>query len=141
MTYVKPRQTKLEAAGTHGQTRRQGRAGNGREFRNRPGDFRATAGSSPYIASKGGVLMLMKTAALDYANSNIRVNAVCPGLTRTAILDSLNAEQLVDLEQRSPLGRMNTPEEVAALSLFLASDDSVGITGSSYIIDGGRCAG
>jgi NAD(P)-dependent dehydrogenase (short-subunit alcohol dehydrogenase family) len=69
------------------------------------------------------------------------VNAVCPGMTHTAILDQLSPEQLGLMAQRSPLGRMNTPEEVAALTLFLSSDESSGITGAAYIIDGGRSAG
>ena len=105
------------------------------------GSFRASPGSSAYITSKGGLLMLTRTAALEYIQDNIRVNAVCPGLTRTPILNSLSPEALGEMGKRSPLGRMNTPEEVASLTLFLASDESVGITGASYIIDGGRCAG
>jgi NAD(P)-dependent dehydrogenase (short-subunit alcohol dehydrogenase family) len=106
------------------------------------GSFRASPGSSPYITSKGGMLMLTRTAALEYIRDNIRVNAVCPGMTHTAILDQLSPEQLgLLLAQRSPLGRMNTPEEVAALTLFLSSDESSGITGAAYIIDGGRSAG
>jgi NAD(P)-dependent dehydrogenase (short-subunit alcohol dehydrogenase family) len=105
------------------------------------GSFRATPGSAPYVSSKGGMLMLTRVAALDYARDNLRVNAVCPGMTQTSMLDALNKQQLAQLEARSPLGRMNTPEEVAALTLFLASDESAGITGASYIIDGGRCAG
>jgi NAD(P)-dependent dehydrogenase (short-subunit alcohol dehydrogenase family) len=105
------------------------------------GSFRASPGSSPYITSKGGLLMLTRTAALEYVQDNIRVNAVCPGMTETSILSSLSPEQMAEMNKRSPLGRMNTPEEVAALTLFLASDESSGITGAAYIIDGGRCAG
>ena len=105
------------------------------------GSFRATSGAAPYISSKGGMLMLTRVAALDYARDNLRVNAVCPGMTQTSILDGLNEQQLAQLENRSPLGRMNTAEEVASLTLFLASDESIGITGASYIIAGGRCAG
>jgi NAD(P)-dependent dehydrogenase (short-subunit alcohol dehydrogenase family) len=105
------------------------------------GSFRASPGSSPYITSKGGLLMLTRTAALEYVQDNIRVNAVCPGMTQTSILNALSPEQIVEMNKRSPLGRMNTPEEVAALTLFLASDESSGITGAAYIIDGGRCAG
>ena len=105
------------------------------------GSFRATPGSSPYISSKGGLLLLTRTAALEYARDNIRVNAVCPGLTHTAILDSLSEQQLAELAAQLPLGRMNTAEEVASLTLFLASDEASGITGASYVIDGGRGAG
>src|SRR5262249_16715684 len=102
---------------------------------------RASPGSSAYITSKGGLLMLTRTAALEYVQDNIRVNAVCPGMTATPILNVLSPEQIVAMNKRSPLGRMNTPEEVASLTLFLASDESSGITGAAYIIDGGRCAG
>jgi meso-butanediol dehydrogenase / (S,S)-butanediol dehydrogenase / diacetyl reductase len=105
------------------------------------GSFRASPGSSAYITSKGGLLMLTRTAALEYVQDNIRVNAVCPGMTETSILSALSPEQIVEMGKRSPLGRMNTPEEVASLTLFLASDESTGITGAAYIIDGGRCAG
>jgi NAD(P)-dependent dehydrogenase (short-subunit alcohol dehydrogenase family) len=105
------------------------------------GSFRASPGSSPYITSKGGMLMLTRTAALEYVKDNIRVNAVCPGMTHTAILDQLSPEQFGQLAERSPLGRLNTPQEVASLTLFLSSDESSGITGAAYIIDGGRSAG
>jgi meso-butanediol dehydrogenase / (S,S)-butanediol dehydrogenase / diacetyl reductase len=105
------------------------------------GSFRASPGSSAYISSKGGLLMLTRTAALEYVQDNIRVNAVCPGMTETEILKALSPEQMAEMNKRSPLGRMNTPEEVASLTLFLASDESSGITGAAYIIDGGRCAG
>jgi NAD(P)-dependent dehydrogenase (short-subunit alcohol dehydrogenase family) len=105
------------------------------------GSFRASPGSSPYIASKGGQLMLTRTAALEYVQDNIRVNAVCPGVTRTGILDNLPDDLMQTLSERVPMGRLCTPEEVASLALFLASDEASHITGASYIIDGGRSAG
>jgi meso-butanediol dehydrogenase / (S,S)-butanediol dehydrogenase / diacetyl reductase len=105
------------------------------------GSFLASPGSSPYIASKGGQLQLMKTAALECIKDNIRVNAVCPGVTRTAILDGLPDELMHVLSSRVPMGRLCTPEEVASLALFLASDEASHITGAAYIIDGGRSAG
>ena len=105
------------------------------------GSFRATALSSPYIASKGAVLMMTRAAALDYAGDNIRVNAVCPGTTNTDILANSTPELIEILVARAPQGRLGEPEEVAALVAFLASDEAPHITGGSYIIDGGRCAG
>ena len=104
------------------------------------GSFRATPGSSAYITSKGGLLMLTRTAALEYVNDGIRVNAVCPGVTRTEILAKVPDEFQQMLTSRVPMGRMGTPEEVAALTLFLASDEASYITGAAYIIDGGRGA-
>jgi NAD(P)-dependent dehydrogenase (short-subunit alcohol dehydrogenase family) len=104
------------------------------------GSFRATPGSSAYITSKGGLLMLTRTAALEYVDDNIRVNAVCPGVTRTEILANLPPEMTEMLTSRVPMGRMGTPEEVASLTLFLASDEASYITGAAYIIDGGRSA-
>ncbi|MDB5672626.1 MAG: short-chain dehydrogenase/reductase [Alphaproteobacteria bacterium] len=105
------------------------------------GSFRATALSSPYITSKGAVLMMTRAAAVDYARDNIRVNAVCPGTTRTEILANSSPELIEMLVSRSPQGRLGEPEEVAALVAFLVSDEAPHITGGSYIIDGGRCAG
>ena len=105
------------------------------------GSFRATPGSSAYITSKGGMLLLTRTAALEYVRDNIRVNAVCPGVTATDILSNASDEIKQMLVARVPMGRMGTPEEVASLTLFLASDEASYITGAAYIIDGGRGAG
>ena len=105
------------------------------------GSFRASAGSAPYISSKGGMLMLTRTAALDYVKMNIWVNAVGPGVTDTEILNDVPAETRQKLLARVPMGRMGTSDEVASLALFLASDEATYITGASYVIDGGRSAG
>ena len=105
------------------------------------GSFRASPGSAAYITSKGGMLLLTRTAALEYVKDKIRVNAVCPGVTSTEILTNVPQEVVDMLTARVPMGRMTTPEEVASLTLFLASDEASGITGAAYIIDGGRSAG
>ena len=104
------------------------------------GSFRASPGSSAYITSKGGLLMLTRTAALEYVNDGIRVNAVCPGVTRPRSSPTCLRKYQQMLTARVPMGRMGTPEEVAALTLFLASDEASYITGAAYIIDGGRGA-
>jgi NAD(P)-dependent dehydrogenase (short-subunit alcohol dehydrogenase family) len=105
------------------------------------GGFRATPGSSPYITSKGAQVMMTRVAALEYVEDGIRVNAVCPGTTQTAILDGSTPEMLEMLSARIPMGRLGGPDEVANLALFLASDQASYITGQCYVIDGGRSAG
>lgn len=104
------------------------------------GSFRATALSSPYITSKGAVLMMTRAAAVDYATDNIRVNAVCPGTTNTEILAGSSQDVIDMLVARAPQRALVEPEEVAALVAFLASDEAPHITGGSYLIDAGRSA-
>ena len=104
------------------------------------GSYRATPLSSPYITSKGAVLMMTRAAAVDYAKDNIRVNAVCPGTTNTDILAGSSQDVIDTLVARSPQGSLVEPAEVAALVAFLASDEAPHITGGSYLIDGGRSA-
>jgi len=96
-----------------------------------------------YNASKGGVIQLTKTAALEYAKEGIRVNAVCPGVIRTPMVErflggSAEAEaQFVALE---PVGRMGTPEEVAEAVVWLCSDAASFVTGHAMPVDGGLVA-
>jgi meso-butanediol dehydrogenase/(S,S)-butanediol dehydrogenase/diacetyl reductase len=99
-------------------------------------------GMSPYNAAKGGVVNLTRSLALDLGKSGIRVNAVCPSLTRTAMTaDMLKDEQLVaKFKERIPLGRVCEPEEVAAVVAFLASEDASFITGANITVDGGVSA-
>lgn len=104
------------------------------------GSYRATALSSPYITSKGAMLMMTRAAAVDYAKDGIRVNAVCPGTTNTDILAGSSREVIDMLVSRAPQGELVEPEEVAALVAFLASDEAPHITGGSYLIDAGRSA-
>ena len=96
-----------------------------------------------YCASKGGVIQLTKAAALEYARQNIRVNATCPGVIWTPMVARIvgdNAEVRAAFEAIEPVGRFGTPEEVAALVLFLASDESSFITGTALPVDGGLIA-
>jgi glucose 1-dehydrogenase len=96
-------------------------------------------GYTPYCAAKGGMRMMMRNAALELAPFGIRVNNVAPG----AIATPINAATLADrakvkrLQQLVPLMRMGKPEEVAEVVLFLASDRSSYVTGSTYYVDGG----
>ncbi len=98
-----------------------------------------------YAASKGGVLALTRTMALDYASEGIRVNSVCPGtidtpmLRETARIMSTGQPDTVlkQWSQKQPLGRLGTAEEVAELILFLASSRASFVTGSAYVVDGG----
>jgi len=100
-----------------------------------------------YCASKGGLIMLTKALAKDTAADGIRVNAICPGGVDTPMLAAgasesgqEAAEFLETVASFSPNGRIATPEEVAALTLFLASDAATQITGTAIPIDGGLSA-
>ncbi|MBB3236232.1 SDR family NAD(P)-dependent oxidoreductase [Phyllobacterium endophyticum] len=99
-------------------------------------------GMSPYNAAKGAVVNLTRALALDLGKKGIRVNSVCPSLTRTAMTeDMLEDGQLVArFKQRIPLGRVCEPDEVAAVIAFLASDDASFITGANIPVDGGVSA-
>ncbi len=100
------------------------------------------AGLPAYCASKGGVIQLTKAAALEYATRNVRINAICPGVIHTPMVDRIapTAEAREQFAQIEPVGRMGRPEEVAALALFLASDESSFVTGSALPVDGGFLA-
>ena len=93
-----------------------------------------------YNVSKHGVIGLVRCMALDHAADGIRVNAVCPGVMRTPMLDALSAEQLAALEAMHPLGRVADPEEIAQAVLHLAGDESSFTTGGVFLVDGGLTA-
>ena len=99
------------------------------------------AGIPAYTASKHGVLGLTKTAAIDYAQSNIRINAVCPGVISTPMMDKFSAivgrDRLIGME---PIGRMGRPEEIAEVVLWLCSDAASFTNGITLQIDGGFTA-
>jgi 3alpha(or 20beta)-hydroxysteroid dehydrogenase len=102
-------------------------------------------GVSAYTASKHAVVGLTRTAALEMAPYGVRVNAVCPGGTRTRMFDSLNQNRAKVAEYASfsiatPNGRFAEPEEVAATVLFMSSDHARHLVGQSIILDGGRLA-
>jgi NAD(P)-dependent dehydrogenase (short-subunit alcohol dehydrogenase family) len=95
-----------------------------------------------YNASKGGVLQLTRTMAVELGRHGIRVNCLCPGFIRTPLNDALGDEAFVEAYEREriPLGRAGTAEEVAAAYAFLASDDASFIHGEALVIDGGQLA-
>jgi NAD(P)-dependent dehydrogenase (short-subunit alcohol dehydrogenase family) len=98
-------------------------------------------GMSAYVASKHGVIGLTKVAALDYATRNIRVNAVAPGPILTDRIKALSDEGRAQIAQAVPMRRLGLPEEVAALVVWLCSDQAAFMTGATLTIDGGRLSG
>ncbi|HUE98032.1 MAG TPA: glucose 1-dehydrogenase [Anaerolineales bacterium] len=100
-----------------------------------------TANSPAYVAAKHGVLGLTKAAAIEYATRNIRINSVGPGYIATPLLTStLDEAALQAIADLHPVKRLGTSEEVAALIVFLASDEAAFITGSYHLVDGGYTA-
>jgi NAD(P)-dependent dehydrogenase (short-subunit alcohol dehydrogenase family) len=99
-------------------------------------------GIGAYSASKHGVVGLTRTAALDYIGQGIRINAVCPGATRTRILANWFQDPKVEsfILSRHPIGRIAEPEEIARAVLFLASDDASFVVGQALAVDGGLTA-
>lgn len=93
-----------------------------------------------YAAAKHGVVGLTKTAALDYAEKGIRVNAIAPGYVDTPILKDRNAEQRAEIASRHPMNRMAQPSEIAEAALFLLSDRAGFVTGTVMNVDGGYTA-
>ena len=111
---------------------------------------RGFAGTSNaiYAASKGAVISLTKTAAQQLARHDINVNAICPGVTLTDLVTKIVGERaqqrgksvedmLVEFQKPIPIGRANTPDDIAAMAIFLASPGARNITGQSYNVDGG----
>jgi NAD(P)-dependent dehydrogenase (short-subunit alcohol dehydrogenase family) len=93
-----------------------------------------------HLATRGGVVLLTKSAALDYARYNIRVNCICPGHIETPLLQRLldaDPDRRARLLYHSPMGRLGRPHEIAQGVLFLASDEASFVTGSTLVIDGG----
>jgi NAD(P)-dependent dehydrogenase (short-subunit alcohol dehydrogenase family) len=100
-------------------------------------------GIPAYVASKHGVLGLTKTAALEYAKLKIRVNAVCPGVIQTPMIDRFThgeAQIQKQLVEGEPIGRVGSPEEVADAVLWLCSDSASFVTGHPLAVDGGWVA-
>ncbi|MFQ5829908.1 MAG: SDR family oxidoreductase [Candidatus Methylomirabilia bacterium] len=107
--------------------------------------IRPRQGLQAYTASKGAVIAMTKGLALELARHRIRVVAIAPVATDTPMLPSFMGKTVVDDKGREamvktvPLGRLNTPEDIARVALFLASDDAAMVTGTCVEVDGGRC--
>jgi len=96
--------------------------------------------SSAYVAAKHGVVGLTKTAALEYAEANIRVNAVCPGYIRTGMTEPSMRLRGEAILAQTPLKRMGNPEEIAEMVLWLCSERASFVSGAAYNVDGGWMA-
>lgn len=97
-------------------------------------------GASAYCASKGGIIQLTRVAALEYAKAGIRINAVCPGIIKTPMLDRVTGgkpEGEAPFVALEPIGRLGTPEEVAEVVVWLCSDSASFVTGNPIVVDGG----
>jgi NAD(P)-dependent dehydrogenase (short-subunit alcohol dehydrogenase family) len=102
----------------------------------------------PYSASKGAILAMTRSIAIDFVGEGIRCNAICPGTVHTPFVEGYlrrsfpGQEDAVrqTLHARQPIGRMGLPEEIAAAALYLASDEAAFVTGSALVIDGGWTA-
>jgi dihydroanticapsin dehydrogenase len=106
------------------------------------GGLRGFGGHAAYCSAKGGVIQLTRETAIDYAERNIRCNAICPGLIATPMNESFRAKP--DWQEQalrsSLIKRPGRPEEIASAALFLASDGASYITGTTLTVDGGRLA-
>ena len=98
--------------------------------------------TTAYTASKGAVRLLTKSTAIQYASDGIRANSIHPGTIETPMTEGLlsDAAMREDRVNRTPLGRLGRPEDVAYGALYLASDEASFVTGSELVIDGGRTA-
>lgn len=94
-------------------------------------------GQTNYAATKAGVIAMTKVWAREFGRKGITANAVAPGFIHTEMMDTLPEQVLAQMKEKAPAGRLGTPDEVAAVYAFLASDDAAFINGATISIDGG----
>jgi cyclopentanol dehydrogenase len=97
-------------------------------------------GGTAYHAAKGGVRLLTKVVAAEFATRGIRVNSIHPGIVETPMTDNMAPQRMQLLLDRTPMGRKGQPQEIAYGALFLASDEASFMTGAELVIDGGMTA-
>ncbi|RUQ70852.1 SDR family oxidoreductase [Azospirillum doebereinerae] len=100
-----------------------------------------TFGQANYSASKAGVVGLTRTAALEGAKRGILVNAVAPGVVETSIVEGVPDAIRAQWVEKTPIGRLGKPDEIASIVAFLASDDAAYVTGQTLVADGGATTG
>lgn len=104
------------------------------------------ADRAAYCAAKGGILALTRAAAIDHIAEGIRVNCIAPGTVDTPWIDRITsgyddpAQARAAMEERQPHGRLVTPEEIAAMAAYLASDEAASVVGAAMVVDGGMSA-
>jgi len=100
--------------------------------------------AAPYCTAKAGIINFTRTVALEYGRRGIRANAICPGCVDTpmlALLAAIGPHTAADMAAKQAIGRLIRPDEIANVALFLASDESSAVTGTSIVVDGGLTAG
>jgi 3-oxoacyl-[acyl-carrier protein] reductase len=99
--------------------------------------YTGNAGQANYTASKAAMVGMLKTVAMEYAKRNVTANCIAPGLVTSAMTDKLNDKQREAILSRVPMGRLGTPQEIAAAAVYLASDEAAYVTGQTIHINGG----
>jgi 3-oxoacyl-[acyl-carrier protein] reductase len=99
--------------------------------------FTGNPGQGNYTASKAGVVGMLKSVAAEYARRNITANCIAPGIITSAMTNKLNDKQREAIMSRVPMGRLGTPQDIAAASVYLASEEAAYVTGQTIHVNGG----
>jgi len=99
--------------------------------------FTGNPGQGNYTASKAGMVGMLKSVAAEYARRNITANCIAPGIITSAMTNKLNDKQREAIKSRVPMGRLGTPQDIAAASVYLASEEAAYVTGQTIHVNGG----